>query len=219
VADVPGLERVRFTSPHPKDFPPALLDAIAGHPNICKHIHLPLQSGNDRILGLMNRTYTVREYLALVEAVRRRHHGIALSTDIICGFCSETEAEFMDTYRIVENVGFHMAYVFTYSERKNTIAARKHADDVPRPIKSERVSRVVDLQKTVSARLNSRIVGSTVDVMVEGDSKRSTDQWMGKADSSVTVVWNKLGDRLSPGDIVPVAIHGSTATTLFGPFS
>ena len=219
VADVPGLQRVRFTSPHPKDFPPALLDAIAGHPNICKHIHLPLQSGNDRILGLMNRTYTTRVYFTLVETIRRRHHGIALSTDIICGFCSETETEFMDTYRAVEDVGFHMAYVFTYSERKNTIASRKYPDDVPAPVKSERVTRVVDLQKRVSARLNSRMVGSTVDVMVEGDSKRSSDQWMGKTDASITVVWNKSGERLCPGSIVPVPIQSSTATTLFGPLS
>ena len=219
VADVPGLQRVRFTSPHPKDFPPALLDAIAGHPNICKHIHLPLQSGNDRILGLMNRTYTTREYFTLVETIRRRHHGIALSTDIICGFCSETETEFMDTYRAVEDVGFHMAYVFTYSERKNTIASRKYPDDVPAPVKSERVTRVVDLQKRVSARLNSRMVGRTVDVMVEGDSKRSSDQWMGKTDASITVVWNKSGERLCLGSIVPVAIQNSTATTLFGPLS
>jgi tRNA-2-methylthio-N6-dimethylallyladenosine synthase len=219
VADVPGVERVRFTSPHPKDFPPALLDAIAGHPNICKHIHLPLQSGNDRILGLMNRTYTTREYFTLVETIRRRHHGIALSTDIICGFCSETETEFMDTYRAVEDVGFHMAYVFTYSERKNTIASRKYPDDVPAPVKSERVTRVVDLQKRVSARLNSRMVGRTVDVMVEGDSKRSSNQWMGKTDASVTVVWNKSGKRLCLGSIVPVAIQNSTATTLFGPLS
>ncbi|HZN44951.1 MAG TPA: tRNA (N6-isopentenyl adenosine(37)-C2)-methylthiotransferase MiaB [Nitrospiraceae bacterium] len=219
VADVPGLQRVRFTSPHPKDFPPALLDAIAGHPNICKHIHLPLQSGNDRILGLMNRTYTTRDYFTLVETIRRRHHGIALSTDIICGFCSETETEFMDTYRAVEDVGFHMAYVFTYSERKNTIASRKYPDDVPAPVKSERVTRVVDLQKRVSARLNSRMVGRTVDVMVEGDSKRSNDQWMGKTDASITVVWNKSGERLCLGSIVPVAIQNSTATTLFGALS
>ena len=167
----------------------------------------------------MNRTYTAREYMALVEAIRRRHPGLALSTDVICGFCSETDAEFMDTYRILEEVGFNMAYVFTYSERKNTIAARKYADDVPASIKSERVARMVDLQKRVSARLNRQMVGRTVDVMVEGDSKRSTDQWMGKIDSSITVVWNKSGERLGPGSIVPVAIHSSTATTLFGPLS
>ena len=167
----------------------------------------------------MNRTYTTREYFTLVETIRRRHHGIALSTDIICGFCSETETEFMDTYRAVEDVGFHMAYVFTYSERKNTIASRKYPDDVPAPVKSERVTRVVDLQKRVSARLNSRMVGSTVDVMVEGDSKRSSDQWMGKIDASITVVWNKSGERLCPGSIVQVAIQSSTATTLFGPLS
>ena len=131
VAEVPGVQRVRFTSPHPKDFPAALLDAVAGHPHICKHIHLPLQSGNDRILELMNRTYSRKEYLDLAATIRRRHPGIALTTDIICGFCSESEEEFLDTYRVVEEVQYHSAYVFKYSERKNTIAARKFPDDVP----------------------------------------------------------------------------------------
>ncbi|MCE7977865.1 MAG: tRNA (N6-isopentenyl adenosine(37)-C2)-methylthiotransferase MiaB [Nitrospira sp. NTP1] len=129
VAEVPGVRRVRFTSPHPKDFPAALLDAVAGHPNICKHIHLPLQSGNDRILELMNRTYSRKDYLDLAETIRRRHPGIALTTDIICGFCSETEDEFLDTFRVVEEVQYHSAYVFKYSERKNTIAARKFPGD------------------------------------------------------------------------------------------
>jgi tRNA-2-methylthio-N6-dimethylallyladenosine synthase len=131
VADLPGIERVRFTSPHPKDFPPALLDAVAGHPNICKHIHLPLQAGNDRILRLMSRTYGRKDYLALVEDIRRRRSDIVLTTDIICGFCSETEEEFLDTYRVMEEVGFHSAFIFKYSERKHTIAARKYPDDVP----------------------------------------------------------------------------------------
>ncbi len=105
VADVPGIERVRFTSPHPKDFPPALLDAVAGHPKICKHIHLPLQSGNDRILDMMGRSYTRNEYLDIADDIRRRNPGIALTTDVICGFCSETDEEFMDTYRVVQDVG------------------------------------------------------------------------------------------------------------------
>jgi tRNA-2-methylthio-N6-dimethylallyladenosine synthase len=216
VADVPGVERVRFTSPHPKDFPPALLDAVAGHPKICKHIHLPLQSGNDRILELMNRTYTRREYFRLVEDIRRRHVGIALTTDLICGFCSETESEFLDTYRAVREIGFHSAFIFAYSERKNTIAARKYPDDVPAPIKSDRVTRLVDLQKGISAAINHKLVGHTVEALVEGNSKRSSDQWMGRTDANVTVVWEKSGGPVRPGSMIPVTIERASATTLFG---
>src|SRR6266540_827540 len=149
VAEIQGIERVRFTSPHPKDFPDKLLEAVAGHPKICKHIHLPLQAGNDRILQLMNRTYTRAEYLALVDRIRRSCPDIVLTPDIIAGFCSETEAEFAETYDLVEQVGYHSAYIFNYSERKNTIAARKFADAVPDAIKAERVSRLVELQRGI----------------------------------------------------------------------
>jgi len=216
VADVPGIERVRFTSPHPKDFPPALLDAVAGHPKICKHIHLPLQSGNDRILDLMGRSYTRNVYLTLVDDIRKRNSGIALTTDIICGFCSETEEEFLDTYRLVQGIGFHAAYVFKYSERKHTIAARKHPDDVPETVKSDRVARIVDMQTGIAFRINQEMIGRTVTALVEGDSKRSTEQWMGKADNSLTVVWEKNGSRARPGDLVPIAISRASVTTLFG---
>ncbi len=216
VADLPGIERVRFTSPHPKDFPPALLDAVAGHPKIGKHIHLPLQSGNDRILDLMNRTYTRREYLALVEEIRRRNPEIALTTDIICGFCSETEDEFLDTYRTVEAVGYHSAFIFKYSERKNTIAARKYRDDVPDAVKADRVARLVDLQKKISLRKNRELLGRTMEVLVEGDAKRSPSQWMGRTDGNIPVVWEKDGLETKPGDLVPILIQDASATTLFG---
>ncbi|MFM8540364.1 MAG: tRNA (N6-isopentenyl adenosine(37)-C2)-methylthiotransferase MiaB [Nitrospira sp.] len=216
VADVPGIERVRFTSPHPKDFPPALLDAVAGHPKICKHIHLPLQSGNDRILDLMGRAYTRKDYLALVHDIRKRHAEIALTTDIICGFCGETEDEFQDTCRTMQEVGFHAAFVFKYSERKHTIAARKYPDDVPEEIKSDRVTRLVKMQTGIALKKNQELVGTTVVALVEGDAKRSRDQWMGKADNSVTVVWDKKGSRAKPGDLIPLAVSRASVTTLFG---
>ncbi len=216
VADLPGVRRVRFTSPHPKDFPPALLDAIAGHPRICKHIHLPLQAGNDRILTLMGRTYTSREYLALVEDIRRRCHTIALSTDIICGFCSETEAEFQDTLRVVREVGFQSAFIFKYSERQHTIAARKYLDDIPEPVKTDRVTRLVELQKTRSLTMNQSMVGRTVEVLVEGNARKSSDQWMGRTDTNLTVVWDKQGTRCAPGDLIHIAVHRASATSLFG---
>lgn len=216
VADLPGIERVRFTSPHPKDFPPALLDAVAEHPKICKHIHLPLQSGNDRILELMNRTYTRREYFTLVEEIRSRNPEIALSTDIICGFCSETEDEFQDTYRAVEQVGFHSAFIFKYSERKNTIAARKYPDDVPDSVKADRVTRLVNLQKGISLRKNRELLGRTVEVLVEGDAKRSSGQWMGRTDGNITVIWEKDDSETKRGDLLPIVIQDASATTLFG---
>ena len=216
VADLPGIERVRFTSPHPKDFPPALLDAVAGHPNICKHIHLPLQAGNDRILRLMNRTYGRKDYLALVEDIRRRRSDIALTTDIICGFCSETEEEFLDTYRVMEEVGFRSAFIFKYSERKHTIAARKYPDDVPERVKSERVTRLVNLQKSISLRKNEELLGQTVTVLVEGDAKKSSAQSMGRTDGNITVVWEKNGSGSRPGDLIPMKITRVSATTLFG---
>ncbi len=216
VADLPGIERVRFTSPHPKDFPPPLLDAVSGHPKICKHIHLPLQAGNDRMLQLMDRTYSRAEYLALVKDIRRRNPDIALTTDIICGFCSETEEEFLDTYRAMEAVRFHAAFIFKYSERKNTIAYRKLSDDVPESVKSARVTRLVELQKGIALERNREQIGRTVVVLVEGDAKKSSVQWMGRTDSNITVVWEKSGSRAKPGDLVSIKVARASVTTLFG---
>ena len=221
VADLPGLERVRFTSPHPKDFPAPLLDAIAHHPRICKHVHLPLQAGNDRVLDLMGRTYTQREFVELVETIRRTHPGIALTTDIICGFPTESDDEFLETYRLMEHIRFHAAFVFKYSERKNTIAARKYPDDVPDRIKGERVARLVELQKSISLALNHKRIGDTVSVLVEGDSKRSSEQWMGRTDDNITVVWEKGAcgaevGTIQPGHLVNVLIESASVTTLFG---
>jgi tRNA-2-methylthio-N6-dimethylallyladenosine synthase len=216
VAELPGVERVRFTSPHPKDFPPALLDAVANHPRICKHIHLPLQAGNDRILELMGRTYTRKEYLCLVDNIRRRQNDIVLTTDIICGFSTETEAEFQDTYETFREVGYHAAFIFKYSERKNTIAARKYPDDIPDEVKADRVTRLLDLQRSGSLAKNQEMIGRTVDVLVEGDAKKSQVQWMGKTDGGITVVWEKSGSIAKPGTIIPVHITRVSVTTLFG---
>ncbi|MGH7274343.1 MAG: tRNA (N6-isopentenyl adenosine(37)-C2)-methylthiotransferase MiaB, partial [Nitrospiria bacterium] len=150
VADTPGIERVRFTSPHPKDFPEPLLEAIANHPCICKHIHLPLQAGSDRILELMNRTYTRKEYLELVEKIRGRIPEVALTTDLIVGFPTETEVDFGETAEVIEQVGFDNAFIFKYSERKGTIAARKYPDDIPPDTKTDRIVRLLDLQRRIS---------------------------------------------------------------------
>lgn len=215
VADVPGIQRVRFMSPHPKDFPPALLEAVAEHPAICKTIHLPLQSANDRILERMGRCYTRREYLTLVEDIRKKGP-IALSTDIICGFCGETEEEFQDTYQLVQEVEFQAAFVFKYSERKHTIAARKYPDDIPEQVKGHRTNQIVELQKEISMAKNQALIGMIVEAMLEGDAKKSQLQWMGHSDHNVTVVWPKDGIDRNPGDLVPVRILDASPSTLYG---
>ncbi len=216
VADVPGIERVRFTSPHPKDFPPALIEVIATHPKVCKHVHLPLQSGSDRILDLMARTYTGAEYLALVERIRATIPDVTLTTDIICGFCSESDRDFMDTYRLVENVGFDSAYIFKYSERKNTIAARKYADDVADHEKGSRVSQLVELQRRITLERNRDLIGRHLPILIERDATKSATQGMGKTDGNITVVWDKGTDPFVPGTLVTKRIIDASAATLYG---
>lgn len=215
VAETPGIERVRFTSPHPKDFPRPLLEAIAAHPKICKHIHLPLQSGCDRILDLMGRLYTTDDYRKLVDQIRQLIPNIVLTTDIICGFCSETDEEFNQTYKLVEEVRFHSAFVFAYSERKNTIAARKYPDDISNDIKSLRVQRLVDLQREIGAALNRDYIGQRVPILVERDATRSPDQWMGKTDGNLAVIWNKGAEPLQPGLFTTRLITDATTAALF----
>jgi len=219
VADVPGLERVRFISPHPKDFPEKLLEAVAGHPNICKHIHLPVQAGNDRILALMDRTYTRAEYLALVDQIRTRGPSILLTTDIIAGFCSETDEEFADTERLMRQVDYHAAYVFQYSERKHTIAARKYPDDVPASVKAARVTQLVEFQRGVSLKKNREMIGQTVAILIEGEGKRSREQWMGRTDGNIVTVCPKTSQDLTPGRLTSVRITDATVTTLYGEFA
>lgn len=216
VADTPGIERVRFTSPHPKDFPQALIDVIAAHPKVCKHIHLPLQAGNDRILDLMGRTYSGAEYLDLVDRIRRVIPDVVLSTDIICGFCSESEQDFQDTYHMMERVQFDSAYIFKYSERKNTIAARKYADDVPDDVKGARVSALVDLQRRITLQRNRAYIGRDMVILAERDATRSATQGMGKTDGNITVVWEKGDVPFVPGALVTKRIVDASAATLYG---
>ncbi len=215
VAGVPGIERVRFTSPHPKDFPPDLIEVVAHHPNVCRHIHLPLQAGSDRILDLMGRSYTRAEYRALVAEIRKQGD-IALSTDVIAGFCTETHEEFLETHELMREIEFQSAYIFKYSERKNTIASRKFPDDVSEAVKSARVTQLVDLQRTISAGKNRQAIGTDVDVLVEGNAKKSSRQWMGHTESNVTVVWDKDALPLSLGDRITIKVEDASASTLFG---
>lgn len=214
VADVPGIARVRFTSPHPKDFPLPLLDAIAAHPNICKHIHLPLQAGSDRILDLMNRTYNVKAYLTLVDKIRKMIPGVVLTTDIIVGFPGETEKESQETARVMETVGFDSAYIFKYSERKGTIAARAFSDDVSAEEKKERIIRLFEIQRRVSLNKNQKRLGQKIDVLIEGMADKRPDHQMGKSDGNHTVIFPETS--LSPGSLVRVEIMEVSPGTLYG---
>ncbi len=214
VADVPAIRRVRFTSPHPKDFPDDLLEAIAAHPNICKHVHLPLQAGNDRILGLMGRNYTRREFVGLAERIRDRIPGVSLTTDIIVGFPTETEGEFLETFKVMENLAFDSAFIFKYSERKGTIASRKFADDVPPDSKTDRIVRLFDLQKRISSDKNRARIGSLEAVLIEGPAEKKPDHQVGKSDGGTTVIFPATPE--APGSFARVRIREASSTTLYG---
>ena len=215
VANVEGIKRVRFTSPHPKDFPEQLIDVITDHPKICKHIHLPLQAGNDRILELMNRTYTQAEFLRLVEKIRAKCPSMALTTDVIVGFPSETDEEFEDTCKVMEQVEFDSAFIFKYSQRKGTIAARKYPDNVPEAKKTERIVRLNAIQKDISLKKNHAHIGRVQEVLVESESTAGTPgSHFGRTDGNKTVVLAPGG--YSAGDLVQVRITGASPNDLKG---
>ncbi|MEO2054820.1 MAG: MiaB/RimO family radical SAM methylthiotransferase, partial [Nitrospira sp.] len=214
VADVPGIQRVRFTSPHPKDFPQALLEAISSHPNICKHIHLPLQAGSDRILEMMNRTYQMKEYMTLVNMIRKMIPGVVLTTDIIVGFPSETEKESRETAEVMEAVGFDSAYIFKYSERKGTIASREFSDNVSADEKKDRIIRLFDIQRRISLEKNQKRIGQNIEVLIEGSADKRPDHQMGKSDGNQTVIFPNTS--LHRGSLVMVEIMEASAGTLYG---
>jgi tRNA-2-methylthio-N6-dimethylallyladenosine synthase len=214
VADVPRIKRVRFTSPHPKDFPDDLLDAIASHPHICKHIHLPLQAGSDRILGLMRRLHTADEYLRLVDHVRQMIPDISLTTDIIVGFPTETREEFEETVRLMEQVKFDSAFIFNYSERKGTVAKRRWPDDVPSDEKKYRITLLNDIQNKINRSQNQRHTGQVFEVLVEGPSRRKSSDWCGRNDYGHNVIFPHKDEK--PGDYIQVKILSATAVTLKG---
>jgi tRNA-2-methylthio-N6-dimethylallyladenosine synthase len=213
VAGVDPRLRVRFTTSHPQDMSDSLIQAIAGHPNICPYIHLPVQSGSDRILELMNRTYTRENYLRLVERIRAIVPGAALSTDVIAGFPTETDSDHRDTLEVLRTVRYDGAFMFKYSPRENT-KAWNMGDDVPDEVKSERLGEIIDLQRSISLDINRGMIGSAVEVLVEGKSKKSDEYYMGRTDTNKTVIFPD-GD-FSVGDYIQVKIHDANAATLFG---
>lgn len=207
--------RVRFSTSHPKDMTDEVLHTMARHDNICKYIHLPVQSGNSRILEMMNRTYDRPWYEQRIEAIRRILPGCTVSSDIITGFCSETEEEHQDTLSIVEWANFTMSFMFVYSERPGTLAARKYPDDIPEEVKKRRLSEVIRMQSAVSLRHNQQDIGKTFKVLIEGDSRKSNLDFSGRNTQNKVVVFPKK-EGLKPGDYAMVKIRDVTSATLLG---
>ncbi len=214
VALVNPLLRVRFSTSHPKDMTDEVLTTMAKHPNICKYVHLPVQSGSSRLLDMMNRGYTREWYLSRMEAIQRIIPGCGISTDVITGFCSETDAEHQETLSLMETVKYDFAYMFSYSERPKTLAERKYKDDVPEEVKKRRLQEIVDLQRKHSALRTAEGVGKIHEVLVEGPSKKSAEMLMGRNSQNFVVVFPK-GDH-QPGDYVNVKATRCTPSTLIG---
>jgi len=210
---VPGM-RIRFSTSHPKDMQDAVLEIIAKYPNICNYVHLPVQSGNSRLLEMMNRGYTREWYLNRIEAIRRIIPGCGISTDIITGFCSETEEEHQDTMSLMKEVGYDFAYMFKYSERPKTLAERKFKDDIPEEVKSRRLQEIIDLQGKLSLESHQKDIGKVYEVLVENFSKKSKEQLSGRTGQNKTVVFPK--EDFKPGDLVNVLIKSCTQATLIG---
>jgi len=209
----PGL-RVRFATSHPKDISDELLQTISSHENICRSLHLPLQSGSTAVLSKMNRGYTREQYMERIEAVRRIIPGCAISTDIITGFCDETEEDHLQTMSLMEWVGYDYAYMFRYSERPDTIAATHYRDNVPDEIKERRLNEIISLQRKISYQSNNKDIDRIFDVLIEGFSKRSVEHFSGRNSQNKVVVFPKTSNK--PGDFVRIKILHVTSATLIG---
>jgi len=214
VAHINPLMRVRFSTSHPKDISDELLHTIARNENICKHIHLPAQSGSSRILKLMNREYTREWYMDRVTAIHSIIPECSLSTDMITGFCTETEEDHRESLSLMEWTGFDFAYMFKYSERPGTKAARKYKDDVPESVKSERLSEMIALQNKLSAKSKKNDIGMVFDVLIEGLSRRSVEYLSGRTSQNKVVVFP--GVDFKKGEYVRVLIERCTSATLIG---
>jgi tRNA-2-methylthio-N6-dimethylallyladenosine synthase len=213
VADVDQSLRIRFMTSHPQDMSDKLITTIASQTNICNYIHLPVQSGSDRMLELMNRTYTTDHYLKLVRKIKEAIPNISLSTDIIAGFPTETDDDHKRTIDLLQTVEYDGAYTFKYSPRENT-KAWSMGDDVPEEVKNHRLGEIIDIQRTISLHRNKAMIGQTVEVLVEGQSKKSEADFCGRTDSNKMVVFPKNGDAI--GDYIGVRIERANSATLFG---
>ena len=208
--------RVRFSTSHPKDITDEVLYIMAKYQNICKYIHLPVQSGSTRILQLMNRTYTREWYMGKVDRIREILPDCGISSDIIAGFCTETEEDHQDTLELMRHARYDMSYMFFYSERPGTLAARRYADDVPEEVKKRRLDEIVKLQNSLSLECNRKDVGKIFTVLIEGDSKKRTADWRGRNSQNKVVVFPKDGTNLQKGDYAQVKVEDCTGATLIG---
>ncbi len=216
VASISPQLRIRFSTSHPKDITDDVLVAISIHPNICKYIHLPVQSGSTRVLQQMNRTYTREWYMAKIIRIRELVPDCGISSDIISGFCTETEEDHLATLSVMSFARFDMSYMFFYSERPGTLAARRFQDDVSEETKKRRLSEVVKLQNQLSLESNERDLGKVFEVLIEGDSKKSKHEWMGRNSQNKVVIFPKSGNCFVPGNYVDVRISACTGATLLG---
>ena len=214
VAEAVPEMRVRFVTSHPKDMSDETLRVMASHPNLCRYIHLPAQSGSSHILRIMNRKYTREWYLDRIAAIRRILPDCAISTDLFCGFHSETEEDFEETLSLMREVGYDSAYMFKYSERPGTYAAKNLPDDVPEEVKIQRLQRMIDLQNQLSEESNLRDVGKEFEVLVEGFSKRSREQLFGRTSQNKVVIFDKKDFHI--GQFIRVRIVRASSATLFG---
>jgi tRNA-2-methylthio-N6-dimethylallyladenosine synthase len=207
--------RIRFSTSHPKDITNEVLQTIADVKNICKYIHLPVQSGNTRVLEIMNRTYTADWYRERVQAIRSIIPDCAISSDIIAGFCTETEEEHTDTLEMMAFSQYTMSFMFAYSERPGTLAARKYPDDIPLEVKKRRLAEIIRLQNSISLELNKADIGKVYEVLIEGNSKKSESDWCGRNSQNKMLVFPKVGD-LAKGQYVNVKVLDATGATLLG---
>ena len=210
---VPNM-RIRFSTSNPQDMRDDVLETIAKYKNICNYIHLPVQSGSSRILELMNRGHNREEYIALIDRINRIIPGCAISHDMISGFPTETEEDHQETLSLMEYVKYDFGYMFFYSERPNTYAARKMEDDIPLDVKKRRLNEIIKLQTSHSLMRHQAMIGKTYEVLVEGTSKKSDQQLFGRTDTNSVVVFDK--HDFKPGDFCHVRIDSCTSATLIG---
>jgi len=216
VAQLSPLLRVRFSTSHPKDITDEVLHVMARYDNICKYIHLPVQSGSTRVLQLMNRTYTREWYMAKVDRIREIMPDCGISSDIIAGFCTEEEQDHLETLAVMEYSRYDMSYMFFYSERPGTLAQRRYTDDIPLDVKKRRLQEIVDLQGRLSFESNKRDLNKSFTVLIEGDSKKSDQDWMGRSSQNKVIVFPKEQYPLQKGDYVNVQVTDCTQATLLG---
>ena len=216
VAQIDTSLRVRFSTSHPKDITDEVLFTMAKYHNICKYIHLPVQSGSTRILQLMNRTYTREWYLSKVARIKEVMPDCSISADIIAGFCTETEEDHQDTISIMKEANYDYSYMYFYSERPGTLAAKRYNDDIPEEVKKRRLQEIVDVQWVLSNESNKRDVGKTFEVLIEGNSKKSDQEWMGRNSQNKVIVFSKADYNFKKGDYVNVLVTDFTKGTLLG---